>query len=109
MLSDRGAKTRYDSLIGNMQAKDEWAASERESRRGYSEGTSTGKYTGFYQKVLQRKREASEAIFEKRKEIDLDEELQKLERIKELRRSKFDEHRERVNQEKLRQLTNIYF
>lgn len=40
-----------------------------------------------------------------KKEIDLDAELQKLEKIKELRRSKLEEHRDRVNTEKLKVMT----
>ena len=41
--------------------------------------------------------------------MNLDEELQKLERIKQQRRNIVNEIREKNNQEKLRQMTNMYF
>ena len=76
-----------------------------ENRQG-----ATGKYQGFYDRVMQKKREAQEAMYDgSDRMIDLDAELQKLERIKEMRRSKLDEHREKLNAQKLQQLTKIYF
>ena len=60
--------------------------------------------------MLRKKQEAKEAIFEEPKtKIDLDEELQKLERIKQLRQSQMDEYRNRLNQQKLKEMTKIYF
>ena len=59
--------------------------------------------------MLQKKREAAKKIFEPEKEMNLDEELQKLERIKQQRRNIVNEIREKNNQEKLRQMTNLYF
>ena len=94
-----------------MQADDEWPnqtpshTSYTSSSEGASEG---GKYYGFYQKVLNKKREAENAIFDDSKDIDLDAELQKLEKIKELRRSKLEEHRDRINKAKLDVMTQVY-
>jgi len=60
--------------------------------------------------VLKKKREAQALIFDEPKNtLDLDAELQKLERIKQMRRSQMEEERERRNQAKLRELTKIYF
>lgn len=60
--------------------------------------------------MLKKKREAQALIFDEPKNtLDLDAELQKLERIKQMRRSQMEEERERRNQAKLRELTKIYF
>ncbi len=60
---------------------------------------------------MRKKREAESALFEEgdSNRLDLDAELQKLERIKEMRRSHFEEQRDKRNQEKLQQMTNLYF
>lgn len=44
---------------------------------------------------MQKKKEAQK-IFEKQKPIDLDYELQKLEKIKEMRRTEYEERRDRA-------------
>ena len=80
--------------MNNLQADNADFAEAR--RTDSSSPGATGEYQGFYQRILRKKREAQEAIFEEpSKKIDLDAELQKLERIKDLRRSKMEEQRER--------------
>ena len=51
---------------------------------------------------MAKKREAKSAMFDEKKKLDLDAELQKLERIKRERRSQYEEHMDRVNKAKLR-------
>ena len=93
-MSQHESKLRYDSLVNNIQADN----TDFAETRAYDPNrpSATGEYQGFYQRILRKKREAQEAIFEEpSKKIDLDAELQKLERIKDLRRSKMEEQRER--------------
>jgi hypothetical protein len=60
-------------------------------------------------KILQKLRKAERDLFDQEKLYDLDAELQKLEKIKEMRRSKLEEHRDVVNRAKLTSMTAMYF
>ena len=88
-------------LVNNMQASNDFKDRYHSSVTPAQEGA-TGKYQGFYESVLRKKREVQDSIFEdQKKEVDLDAELQKLEMIKQQRRSKYEEQRDRVNQAKM--------
>ena len=108
-------KRRYDDLVGNSVAHSDSNATSHQTdySRTYTTGTQSGdekasKYTGFYEQVMRKKREAQK-IFEQQKPIDLDFELQKLEKIKEMRRNEFEERRDQAQKERLKQMTSMYF
>lgn len=75
VLSNAADKERYDIFIGNLVAP----------RFEQSEASKEKEKESFYQRVLRKKK--SEPIFEK--EIDLDEEIRKLEQIKLNRQKQF--------------------
>ena len=96
-------KRRYDDLVGNSVAHSDYSntrSQQTDFSRTYTTGSQSGdgkggKYTGFYEQVMRKKREAQK-MFEQQKPIDLDFELQKLEKIKEMRRNEFEERRDRA-------------
>ena len=76
-------------MTGNFQADSTFGSTKEKE-----EESDAGEFTGFYRKVMQKKRETSEQLFESKPAIDLDEELRKLERIKQQRRTAQEELRE---------------
>ena len=103
ILSDHTSKMRYDGLTNNLQANNsdfnKAGSTSQPGSEQAQQAAATGHYSGFYERVLQKKREAQSAIFDepKHNRLDLDAELQKLEKLKEMRRSKMEEHRDKRN------------
>ena len=59
-----------------MQAQNDWADTSSAQAEPDKDHQPTGRYAGFYQRAMRKKKEAQEALFENdRKVIDLDQEL----------------------------------
>ena len=95
MLSNAQAKASYDQSINNFQASVPDAPK--------------GERTGVYEELLKKRDAQREARADKREKLDLDEELQKLERIKLERQRAWDDAVEKKQKERMEMLTKLYF